>query len=67
MWNYINSGSGKWLILGGERERVTDTEGVTDTMITSLDNKNADGKQERQEKKLVGGRMHKSGSALARF
>lgn len=51
----INSESGKWLILGGERERVTDTKGVTDTMITSLDNKNADGKQERQEKKLVGG------------
>lgn len=44
---------GKWLILGGEKERMTDPKGVTDTMITGLDNKNADGRQESQEKKLV--------------
>ena len=51
---------------GGERKNYR-TKGVTDTVITNL-GKNADGKQERQEKKLVGGGWtRKSGSALVRF
>lgn len=47
---------GNWLIPEGERERITEQKKwVTDTVITSLENKNADGKQEKQEKKLAGG------------
>ena len=32
---------------------MTDAKAVTDTVIISLDNKNADGEKQRQEKNLV--------------